>query len=153
MTYGAGKYVYELADWHAKFPGGWQPVEVNGLAIDKQDRIYAFNTGDPPVTVFDRDGNLLNTWKNDIFMHSHGATVGPDGSVFYTDDGNHTASKFSSEGKLLMTLGKKDQPSDTGFTWTGADGKRLGFFEALANGKEGRPAFQRPYRHSAHAQR
>lgn len=143
MTYGTGKYVYELANWQAKYPGS-QPVEVNGLAIDKQDRIYAFNTGEYPVTVFDRDGNLLSTWKNDIFKHSHGVAVGPDGSIFYTDDGNHTVNKFSPEGKLLMTLGKKDQPSDTGFTWTDPSGKRLGFFEALATVKRGGPPFNGP---------
>jgi DNA-binding beta-propeller fold protein YncE len=144
MPYGSGKYTYELARWQAKFPDNWQPTEVNGLAIDKQDRIYAFNTGEYPVTVFDREGNLLNTWKNDIFTHTHGAAVGPDGSVYYADDGNHTVSKFTPEGRLLMTLGKKGQPSDTGFTYEGEGGKKLNFFEALATVKRGGPPFNSP---------
>jgi hypothetical protein len=49
MSYGTGKYTYELADWSAKFPEGWQPVEVNGICIDAQDRLFAFNTGAYPV--------------------------------------------------------------------------------------------------------
>ena len=62
MSYGEGKYTYELADWRAGFPDGWTPIEVNSLVVDAQDRLYAFNTGEYPVTVFDRQGNLLNTW-------------------------------------------------------------------------------------------
>lgn len=144
MSYDAGKYTYELANWQAKFPNDWQPIEVNGLAIDKQDRLYAFNTGEYPVTVFDRDGNLLSTWQNDIFTHSHGATIAPDGSVFYADDGNHTVNKFSPDGKLLKTFGEKGKPSDTGYTTVDENGKKLGFFEALATVKRGGPPFNGP---------
>ena len=32
---------------------------ISGLAIDRNDRIYAFNRGPKPVMVFDRDGNLV----------------------------------------------------------------------------------------------
>jgi len=32
MTYGKGKYSYELADWQANYPDGWSPMEVNALA-------------------------------------------------------------------------------------------------------------------------
>jgi DNA-binding beta-propeller fold protein YncE len=144
MLYGKGKYTYELVDWQAKFPGGWQPTEVNSLAIDSQDRLYAFNTGEYPVTVFDRDGNLLNTWGKDSFTHSHGAFIGPDDSVYCADDGNHTVNKFTPEGKLLLTLGKKGQPSDTGFTFEGEGGKKLNFFEALTTVKRGGPPFNAP---------
>ena len=116
MSYGSGKYTYELAKWSAKYPGGWQPVEVNGLSSDSKDRLYAFNTGEYPVTVFDREGNLLKTWGKDIFTHNHGSCIGPDDSLYVADDGNHTVTKFSPDGKVLMTLGKKGQPSDTGYT-------------------------------------
>jgi hypothetical protein len=43
MVFGSGNYTYELADWQAKFPGGWQPIEVNGLVVDSKDNLYAFN--------------------------------------------------------------------------------------------------------------
>jgi len=47
---------------------------------------------------------------------AHGTCVGPDGSIYCTDALNHTVSKFTPEGKLLLVLGNKDQPSETGCT-------------------------------------
>ncbi len=144
MTFGKGKYTYELVDWQAKYPDGWSPVEVNGLAVDSQDRLYAFNTGDYPLTVFDRGGNLLNTWGKGFFEHNHGALIGPDDCIYYADDGNHTVNKLTLDGKLLMTLGKKGQPSDTGFSWVTETGERRDFMEALTSTKRGGPPFNAP---------
>jgi DNA-binding beta-propeller fold protein YncE len=144
MSYGTGKYTYELADWHAQFPKGWTPIEVNGLALDAQDQLYAFNTGEYPVTVFDSKGELLKTWPKETFDHNHGAIIGPDGSVYCADDGNSTVRKFSPDGKVLLILGKKGQPSDTGYTLTGADGKPLHILEAIKTTKRGGPPFNGP---------
>jgi DNA-binding beta-propeller fold protein YncE len=144
MVYGKGKYTYELADWRAKFPEGKSPIEVNGLAIDSKDRLYAFNTGEHAVTVFDREGNLLKTWGDGAFKHSHGAFIGPDDAIYCADDGNHTVSKFTTDGKLLVTLGTKDKPTDTGFTWVDDTGKRLDFMAALRSVKRSGPPFNSP---------
>lgn len=144
MSYGSGKYTYELADWKAEFPEGWQPVEVNGVCVDSQDRLYAFNTGKYPVTVFDRDGSLLKMWGKEYCTHTHGCCVGPDDSIYYADDGNHTVCKFTPEGKLLLRLGTRDQPSDTGYTTVGPEGKRLNVFEAISTTKRGGPPFNAP---------
>jgi DNA-binding beta-propeller fold protein YncE len=143
MTYGKGKYTYELADWQAKYPGGWQTTEVNSLAIDSIDKLYAFNTGEYPVTVFDRDGNLLTTWGEGLFAHSHGARIISD-TIYWADDFNHTVNKSTLDGKLLMTLGNKDKPSDTGFTWVDENGKRLDFMAALRSVKRAGPPFNGP---------
>ncbi len=115
MLYGTGKYRYELVDGWAKCPEGWSFIDVGGLSIDSQDRVYVFNRGTHPVMVFDREGNLLTWWGEGLFKQAHGSCVGPDGSVYCTDTTNHTVRKFTPEGKLLLTLGNKDQPSETGF--------------------------------------
>ena len=54
-------------------------------------------------------------------MRTHGITIGPDDAVYCTDDGNHTVRKFSTDGKLLMTLGTPNQPSDTGYNGSNLD--------------------------------
>lgn len=115
MLYGTGKYRYELIDGWAKCPEGWSFMDVGGLAIDSEDRIYVLNRGDHPVMIFDREGNLLDSWGEGFFKSAHGIYVSPDGFIYCTDDGDHTVSKFTSEGKLLLTLGTKGKPSDTGF--------------------------------------
>jgi DNA-binding beta-propeller fold protein YncE len=144
MSYGEGKYTYELADWRANFPDDWSPIEVNSLVVDSQDRLYALNTGEYPVTVFDRQGNLLNTWGQGIFEHTHGALIGPDGSVYCADDGDHTVKKFSPDGKLLLTLGNKSKPTDTGFSWVTETGQRRDFMEAMTSTKRSGPPFNSP---------
>lgn len=144
MSYGSGKYTYELADWQARFPNGWQPVEVNGICLDSKDNLYAFNTGEYPVTVFDKKGSLIDTWKTDAITHSHGCFVGPDDSIYLADDGNHTVMKFTTAGKLLMTLGNKNKPSDTGYTTVDKNGKPIFIMEAIASTKRGGPPFNAP---------
>ena len=140
MPYGSGKYTYELVDGWAKLPEGESFLDVCGLAVDSQDRVYILNRSAHPVMVFDREGNLLTTWGEGFFKRAHGSCIGPDGSVYCADDGHHIVSKFTPQGKLLMTLGNKDQPSDTGFVHT----PELTLTACLHTIKRGGPPFNRP---------
>jgi DNA-binding beta-propeller fold protein YncE len=115
MLYGDGKHRYELGTGWAKIPQEVSFIDIGGLAIDSQDRVYVLSRSTHPVMVFDPEGNLLRTWGEGFFNRPHGICIGADGTVYCTDDGNHTVSKFTSGGKLLMTLGNKDHPSDTGY--------------------------------------
>jgi hypothetical protein len=66
--------------------------------------------------VYDQKGSFLRSWGEGEFTYrTHGITIGPDGTVYATDDGNHTIRQFTPEGKLLKTLGTLDRPSDTGY--------------------------------------
>ena len=140
MLYGAGKYTYELVDGWAKCPKGFSFFDVTGISVDSQDRVYVLSRSAHPVMVFDREGNLLTWWGEGLFKRAHGSCVGPGGSVYCTDDGHHTVSKFTPEGKLLMELGNKDQPSDTGFVHTPG----LSLTACLHTIKQGGPPFNSP---------
>jgi DNA-binding beta-propeller fold protein YncE len=130
-----GDHRYELVEGWTKLPDGWSFTDVGGLDIDSQDRVYVVNRGGAhPVMVFDRDGNLLASWGDGLFKQPHGICVSPSGFVYCTDDGSHTVSKFTADGKLLMTLGNKDQPSDTGYV------KKQGVMSI----KQAGPPFNRP---------
>ncbi len=115
MTYGTGKHTYELVEGWAKLPAGWSFLDVGGITVDAQDRVYVFNRSTHPVIVFDREGNFLTSWGEELFKHAHGIRVGPDGRIYCTDDKDHTVRKLTLEGELLMTLGAKDRPADTGY--------------------------------------
>jgi DNA-binding beta-propeller fold protein YncE len=111
---GSGKLRYTAhADW-ASLPPGASFVEVVGIATDADDCAYVFSRGEQPVMVFAPDGRYLRGWGENVFTRPHGITIAPDGSIYCTDDQDHTVRKFSPEGKLLMTLGTSGQPSDTG---------------------------------------
>ena len=114
---GHGGFTYEAkADW-ARLPGGGAWEEGAGVATDSKDRVYVFHRGKgDPVMVFDRDGTFLHSWGQGFFSRPHGITIGPDDAVYCTDDLGHTVGKYTTEGKLLLRLGTKDQPSDTGVT-------------------------------------
>ena len=101
----------------AQFPADYRGTEVPGVAIDGQDRVYVFSRGgEHPVIVFAPDGKYLATWGQGVFARPHGISIAPDGSVYCSDDFDHTVRKFTPEGKLLLTLGTSGKPSDTGAT-------------------------------------
>lgn len=111
---GQGSYRYEALERWQKLPAGWSFGEVAGVAADSRDRVYVFNRGEHPLIVFDREGNFLSSWDSVRFNRAHGITIGPDDAVYCTDDLDHTVRKFTTDGKLLLTLGTSGKPSDTG---------------------------------------
>ncbi len=138
MIYGEGKYRYELVEGWGKYPEGWEYIDVAGISVDGQDRVYVWNRGAHPIMVFDRSGTLVDSWGEDSFGRAHGSCTGPDGSIYCTDDIDHTVSKFTPEGKLLMMLGEKGVPSNSGYV------KKADLFDSLATIQRGAPPFNRP---------
>jgi len=140
MQYGSGKYTYELVEGWTKLPEGTPFLDVCGICVDAEDRVYVLNrSAEHPVAVFDCEGNFLTSWGQGLFKRAHGSGVGPDGAIYCTDDRNHTVRKFTPEGKLLMTLGNEDQPSDNGYIHDGFDS-----FWSLTTIAKGSPPFNRP---------
>ncbi len=130
MLLNSGRHTYETVDeWPRKADIGALVEGITDIAVDSKDRLWALTRGPVPVVVFDHNGKLLNSWGKEYFgptsaltgvpggftSFTHGICIGPDGSVWVTDCGYHTVSKFTPEGKLLMQLGTKGKPSDTGF--------------------------------------
>src|SRR5262245_6307445 len=108
-------FTYFADDRWAKLPSDWRWNEVAAVAVDSRDRVFVFHRGEHPVIVFERDGTFLTSWGEGLFARPHGLTIGPDDSVYCSDDLGHTVRKFTPDGRLLMTLGT-GQPSDTGAT-------------------------------------
>jgi len=110
---GGGSFRYEALDQWEKLPEGVRPIECPGVAVDSKDQVYVLTRNtEHPVMVIDRAGNFLRSFGQGIFSErTHGIFVGPDDSVYCADDGSHSITKFTPEGKLLMTIGTPDQPS------------------------------------------
>src|SRR5439155_4097361 len=92
-------------------PDGWTFVEATSVGVDARDNVHVFNRGEHPVIVFDRQGTFLRSWGEGVFRRPHGITIGPDDSMWLTDDLHHTIRQFSPDGTLLLTIGNPDQPS------------------------------------------
>jgi DNA-binding beta-propeller fold protein YncE len=116
MTTQSGTTRYEVVEGWEQLPSGYVHRDVAGVAVDGEDRVFLICRGDHPIIVYDQKGNFLRSWGEGEFTYrTHGITVGPDGTVYATDDGNHTVRQFTPAGKLLMTLGTLNTPSDTGY--------------------------------------
>jgi DNA-binding beta-propeller fold protein YncE len=125
---------YSLVTGWEQLPDGWSHPDVAGVAVDSQDRVYLFCRAEHPLLVYDRVGRFVTDWDHQkhLFKRAHGITIGPDDSVYLTDDLDHTVRKFTRDGQLLFTLGVSGQASDTGYTGT---------LESIVRGG---PPFNRP---------
>ncbi len=125
---------FEVIEKWEKLPAGYVHRDVDGVAVDSRDRVYLMTRGDARVLVYDRDGNFVMSWGENIFTpRTHGITIGPDDSVYTVDDGDHTVRKFTADGKPLMMIGTPGEASDTGY-----DKKTLQSIQ------RGGPPFNRP---------
>jgi len=125
---------FKVIEGWEKLPKGYVHKDVNGVAVDSKDNVYLITRMDARVIVYDRKGNFIRSWGEEIFTpRTHGIAIGPDDSVYTADDGDHTVRKFTPEGKQLMIIGTSGKCSDTGY-----DGK------TIASIKRGGPPFNRP---------
>src|SRR5215472_8994552 len=108
---GTGEHRYRVVENWAKLPDGWQLTDAASVAVDSKDRVYVFNRGEHPMIVFDRDGNFIKSWGEGLFKRAHGIDMGPDDTLYCTDDGDHTVRKCTLDGKVLLTIGIPNRPS------------------------------------------
>src|SRR5271155_5885949 len=108
---GTGDFKYRIVEDWAKLPDGWSFKEVGAVGVDAKDNVYVFNRGEHPVMVFDRDGNFLRSWGEGEFPRAHGVHMGPDDSIYLTDDGGHFMRKCSLDGKVLLEIGVPGKPA------------------------------------------
>jgi DNA-binding beta-propeller fold protein YncE len=108
---GGGDFRYRIVENWAKLPDGWSFKEVAAVAVDSQDRVYAFTRGEHPMMVFDRDGNFRKSWGEGLWPRAHGLHMGPDDSLYMTDDGAHCMRKCTLDGKVLLEIGIPGKPA------------------------------------------
>lgn len=113
MAFGSGDYIYEVAEGWGALPDGMEFQQVADVAVDAQDRVYVYNRGTHNLAIFNREGAYLQSWD---LKHKepHGICVDDDGNVYLADRNSHVVEKRNSDGELLLTLGTRDNPSDTG---------------------------------------
>lgn len=105
---------YEPLPGWSSLPEGWSFVEVVGMGADSRGRLFVFNRGEHPMVVLDADGRFLNAWGEGQFVRPHGIFIGPDDTLYLTDDRDHTIRQYTPDGRLLRTLGTSGRASETG---------------------------------------
>ena len=90
-----------------------EPVRVVEGVVDpweialnsKQQLVVA--EWDGKVSVFGKEGKRVRTITHEKLLHPAGVAVDKDNNIYVTDSGNSSLLKFSKEGKLMKTVGRK----------------------------------------------
>lgn len=129
MNFGQGSHQYTVQENWWTLPEGWEFGWIPAVAVDSQDRIYVYSRSERPMIVFDRDGNFLDSWGEDILKDAHGIFIDAEDHVYCVERDTHVVHKFTTDGELLMTLGTPDKP--------GAEGEPFNQPTDLALGPDG----------------
>jgi DNA-binding beta-propeller fold protein YncE len=95
---------HKLVPGWPQLPKGMNFGEVSGVDVDRNDNVWVFNRGSHPVIQFDKNGRMLQAWKDVGVKSSHGLRIDPDGNVWLVDVFGHALLKYSPEGRLLMVF-------------------------------------------------
>ena len=110
MAFGSGKYTYEVEEGWGKLPDGWEWGWIPGVAVDSQDRVFVYSRSEHPLIIFDREGNFLDSWGENVLKDAHGIHIDDQDNVWCVERDTHCVHKFNKDGDLLMTIGTPDVP-------------------------------------------
>ncbi len=107
---------YKVVKEWPKLPEGWELGQVAGVATDSKGRYYIFHRGEgaPPLICFDREGEVLRSWGEGVFVRPHMVKCDEDDNIWAIDDNGHALYLYSPEGEVLRTLGTKGVPGEDG---------------------------------------
>ena len=108
---GSGDYTYEVHRPWGRLPSGWEFGLVSHVAVDSEDRLYVYQRGDPPLIIFDSEGEFVGSWGADLIIDAHGIFISPQDHVYLVNRDAHQILKCTPEGQLLMALGTHETPS------------------------------------------
>ena len=106
---------YEVDMAWTELPEGmtWD-ASTSSLAADGDGQVVVLVRTAPYFRVFTRDGEFVRAWGDDpdLFELAHSLMFDGEGFLWATDSNGHAVHKFSAEGELLMTLGRRGEAGD-----------------------------------------
>ena len=110
----------------AHLPAGIEWGQVISVDPDGHGNIWVFHRKDPAILEFDSSGKLIKSFGTG-FVQAHGMAIDREGNIWVTDsdgkDGKgQQVTKFSPDGKVLMTLGKAGVAGNGPDTFNGPSG-------------------------------
>jgi len=100
--------------------------EVTGVAVNSKGHIFVFSRGNTTgpaygaaaaqLLEFDRDGRFLREIGHNLYAwsYAHTVKVDPQDNIWVTDKGSDVVVKFTSEGRVAMVFGRKQEASEDG---------------------------------------
>ena len=107
-----GTYTVD-SNW-AQLPQGttWNG-NTTWITADGKGNVMVLVRTAPYFRVFTRDGRFVKAFGDEgLFENAHSVTIDAQGFLWVTDSAAHVVQKFSPDGRVLMTLGKKGVAGD-----------------------------------------
>jgi peptidylamidoglycolate lyase len=105
---------YKVDPGWAQLPQGttWAG-NTTWITADGKGNVVVLVRTAPYFRVFTRGGKFVEAFGDEgLFESAHSVTVDAQGSLWVTDSAAHVVHKFSPDGRVLMTLGKKGVAGD-----------------------------------------
>jgi DNA-binding beta-propeller fold protein YncE len=111
-----GRRRYRVHRNWARLPPGMEFGTISQLALDAKGRVFVVRRADPAVLVFAPDGAFERSWHHPQLTNvmaggAHGVCVAPSGMLLVTSFDSHQVLGFDSGGRLLLELGRFNEPS------------------------------------------
>jgi DNA-binding beta-propeller fold protein YncE len=117
------------ASWPLEKPTGGEWAAMSSVAVAPDGNVWTFNRGKLPVQVYTPQGKLVTSWGEGMFKNPHTVRFDNSGNLWVIDTQSQTIQKFSTDGKILMTIGTPgqagedqthmNQPNDVAFASNG----------------------------------
>lgn len=101
-----------VPDWPA-LPPLWNLGEVPGVAVDADDNVYVFNRSPHPLLQFTSSGKFMRSLLEGMVTSAHGVRIDREGHIWVADHNGHMVLKLNPAGRVVMVLGRRDQPGTT----------------------------------------
>ncbi len=116
---------------------------ATGIAIDRRKGVvFTLVRNKPHVRVFREDGAFLRAWSPAKVGIVHMIHVDRDGNLWIADNGIHTVTQYTPEGKVLLTLGTANESGMDGSHFNGptdvattSDGRYVYVSDGYANNR------------------
>ena len=108
----SGNYKVDT-NWARLPPGTTWNGNTSWITADGKGQVVVLVRTAPYFRVLTRDGAWVKAFGDEgLFESAHSVTIDPQGILWVTDSAAHVVHKFSPDGRLLMTLGKKGVAGD-----------------------------------------
>src|SRR5262245_22386703 len=108
----AGNANWQLLESWGLLPAGVAWGGASQVSTTPEGQIVVMRRANPVFFVLNPDGTFVKSWGENLFRLAHGIRIDKDGFIWTTDNADNFVQKFSPDGKILMTLGKRGAAGD-----------------------------------------
>jgi sugar lactone lactonase YvrE len=106
---------YESVPNFLKLPQNLYLGEGIGIATNSKAHIFVYTRSQRTrLFEFDQNGTFLREIGEGLygFVFAHAVRVDPQDNIWAVDEGSNMVIKFNSEGRVIMTMGRRPEPAD-----------------------------------------